>query len=43
MVLAAGLVWLLRKATDRRFYLVCLAWIVILAGAGDVSEAVCAV
>jgi tetratricopeptide (TPR) repeat protein len=29
MVLAAALVWLLRKATDRRFYWVCLAWIVI--------------
>jgi protein O-mannosyl-transferase len=29
MVLAAGLTWLLRKATDRRLYLVCLAWIAI--------------
>lgn len=29
IVLAASLVWLLRKATDRRLYLVCLAWIAI--------------
>ena len=29
MVLAAGLTWLLGKATDRRLYLVCLAWIAI--------------
>ncbi|MGC2209544.1 MAG: tetratricopeptide repeat protein [Candidatus Korobacteraceae bacterium] len=29
IVLAAGLSWLLRKATDRRLYLVCLAWTVV--------------
>lgn len=29
IVLAAGLAWLLRKATDWRLYLVCLAWIVV--------------